>query len=95
MYPTFCVRKAGHFTFDSLKINTKTKNTNYRRVISVHVFFCAISVASFQRISFTFNGMDSSNFFEFGGSPVRASIYVLLFLFLDLPVLFTPPTSAA
>ena len=25
VYPTFCVRKAGHFTFDSLKINTKTK----------------------------------------------------------------------
>ena len=73
----------------------KQKNTNYRRVISVHVFFCAINVASFQRISFTFDVMDSSNFFEFGGSPVRASIYVVLFLFLDLPVLFTPPTSAA
>ena len=25
VYPAFCVRKTGHFTFDSLKINTKTK----------------------------------------------------------------------
>ena len=27
VYPAFCVRKAGHFTFDSLKIDTKTKRT--------------------------------------------------------------------
>ena len=39
VYPTFCVRKAGHFTFDSLKINTKTKKTQIIEGLFLFMYF--------------------------------------------------------